>query len=305
MDKSPAAYMDPNSPPFSFDFNDPLFQYTNTGYGSSLSMSQSSPQLSFSNLNLNNTLGDYNFQQSYTPVPNTPHQRPYTPTDSVTAIAPQLVEMAANNLSNSELSGDTFNSGRRSRAGTSSGRSASPASVPLASNFPPRSFHERTTRASVKSERPKRRASQKSVDIDSDDDIDLDYAPPSMSEAADGPRDPRATQKRREEIRRQRIESEQRRRDELREGYKRLKDVLPTSNMKSSKVSLLDRAMLHIKYLELTQAQLQGRLHAAEGETQRLRSLHEKMMLAAADHNSHPAVAAAAAVHGGPMQSSY
>lgn len=304
MEKSPAAYMDPNSPPFSFDFNDPLFQYTNTGGYSSLPMSQPSPQLSFSNLNLNNSLGEYNFQSQYTAAPNTPHARPYTPTDSVTAIAPQLVEMAQNNLSNSELSGDTYNSGRRSRAGTSSGRSASPASVPLASNFPPRSFHERTTRASVKSERPKRRASQKSIDIDSDDDIDIDYVPPS-SEVVDGPRDPRATQKRREEIRRQRIESEQRRRDELREGYKRLKDVLPASNMKSSKVSLLDRAMLHIKYLELTQAQLHNRLQSAEAETQRLRSLHEKMMLAAADHNSHPAVAAAAAVHGGGMPSSY
>jgi hypothetical protein len=47
--------------------------------------------------------------------------------------------------------------------------------------------------------------------------------------------------KRREEVRKQRIESEQRRRDELRDGYRRLKDVLPVSNQKSSKVSLLDR----------------------------------------------------------------
>ena len=48
---------------------------------------------------------------------------------------------------------------------------------------------------------------------------------------------------RREEVRRQRIESEQRRRDELRDGYRRLKDALPVSNQKSSKVSLLDRGM--------------------------------------------------------------
>lgn len=40
MDKSPAAYMDPNSPPFNFDFNDPLFQYTNTGAYGSLPMSR-------------------------------------------------------------------------------------------------------------------------------------------------------------------------------------------------------------------------------------------------------------------------
>jgi hypothetical protein len=47
---------------------------------------------------------------------------------------------------------------------------------------------------------------------------------------------------RREEIGRQCTKSEQRRRDELRDGYRRLKDALPVSNQKSSKVSLLDRA---------------------------------------------------------------
>lgn len=46
---------------------------------------------------------------------------------------------------------------------------------------------------------------------------------------------------RKEATRKQRIEAEQRRRDELREGYARLKDVLPVSNQKSSKVSLLER----------------------------------------------------------------
>lgn len=46
---------------------------------------------------------------------------------------------------------------------------------------------------------------------------------------------------RKEATRRQRIEAEQRRRDELRDGYARLKEVLPVSNQKSSKVSLLER----------------------------------------------------------------
>jgi hypothetical protein len=46
---------------------------------------------------------------------------------------------------------------------------------------------------------------------------------------------------RKEATRKQRIEAEQRRRDELRDGYAKLKDVLPVSNSKSSKVSLLDR----------------------------------------------------------------
>jgi len=70
----------------------------------------------------------------------------------------------------------------------------------------------------------------------------------------------------REEICRQCIESEQRRCDELRGSHRRLKDVLPVSNQKSSKISLLDRATTHIKYLEMTQQQLQTRLQQAENE---------------------------------------
>lgn len=48
---------------------------------------------------------------------------------------------------------------------------------------------------------------------------------------------------RKENTRRQRIEAEQRRRDELRDGYARLKDVLPISATKSSKVNLIERGM--------------------------------------------------------------
>lgn len=48
---------------------------------------------------------------------------------------------------------------------------------------------------------------------------------------------------RKEATRRQRIEAEQRRRDELRDGYAKLKEVLPISNQKSSKVSLLERGL--------------------------------------------------------------
>lgn len=51
---------------------------------------------------------------------------------------------------------------------------------------------------------------------------------------------------RKEATRRQRIEAEQKRRDELREGYAQLKNVLPLTNQKSSKVSLLERGMLPV-----------------------------------------------------------
>lgn len=106
---------------------------------------------------------------------------------------------------------------------------------------------------------------------------------------------------RKEATRRQRIEAEQRRRDELRDGYARLKDVLPVSNQKSSKVSLLERgasfpsmlpsphsmpkswpfftATNHITSLEKTNRQLQARLLAVEQEVVRLRAINEKISL--------------------------
>lgn len=298
MDKASPVFMESASPAaFGYDFTDPFMQYTNTGYG--LPMSQSSPRLSFSNLNLSNTLSDFNYPSAFTPVPTTPNARPYTPTDPV---SPALINMSQNNLSASELSGDGFNSsGKRSR-GTSSGRSPSPPTPHGGSSLVHRQPLRQaiTTRAAAAKERPSKRRSTKSDDIDSDEDLnDIEYAPSSVTDGGfEGPRDSRVINKRREEIRRQRIESEQRRRDELREGYRKLKDVLPVSNQKSSKVSLLDRATLHIKYLELTQQQLQQRLQSAEMETQRLRLVNEKLSLSAAEHNQQAAAAAhAAAAH--------
>lgn len=103
---------------------------------------------------------------------------------------------------------------------------------------------------------------------------------------------------RKEATRKQRIEAEQRRRDELRDGYARLKDVLPVSNQKSSKVSLLERgasrsritrgssliimfasATNHIIALEKSSRAMQARLASVEQEVQRLRSLNEKISL--------------------------
>ncbi|KAI3622561.1 hypothetical protein WG66_015781 [Moniliophthora roreri] len=88
---------------------------------------------------------------------------------------------------------------------------------------------------------------------------------------------------RKEATRRQRIEAEQRRRDELRDGYAKLKDVLPVSNQKSSKVSLLERATNYIVQLENTNRDLQARLQLLEQEMQRLRALNEKISLPSHD----------------------
>ncbi|KAN0100248.1 hypothetical protein V8E55_000232 [Tylopilus felleus] len=84
---------------------------------------------------------------------------------------------------------------------------------------------------------------------------------------------------RKEATRRQRIEAEQRRRDELRDGYAKLKDVLPVSNQKSSKVSLLERATNHIILLEKSTQEMQARLLVLEQEVQRLRAVNEKISL--------------------------
>ncbi|KAH7886190.1 hypothetical protein F5I97DRAFT_1937094 [Phlebopus sp. FC_14] len=84
---------------------------------------------------------------------------------------------------------------------------------------------------------------------------------------------------RKEATRRQRIEAEQRRRDELRDGYAKLKDVLPVSNQKSSKVSLLERATNHIIFLEKSTQEMQARLLVVEQEVQRLRAVNEKISL--------------------------
>ncbi|KAG6878313.1 hypothetical protein C0993_008910 [Termitomyces sp. T159_Od127] len=87
---------------------------------------------------------------------------------------------------------------------------------------------------------------------------------------------------RKEATRRQRIEAEQRRRDELRDGYAKLKDVLPVSNQKSSKVSLLERATNHIIALEKINRELQARLNELDSEMTRLRGINEKISLGSA-----------------------
>jgi len=163
----------------------------------------------------------------------------------------------------------------------------SPAAPSAASTTPgPRTRRRAGTTGSVKKEKEEMRAAAAAVakeeDHDSDDD-DLDYPAPSAGKSD-----------KREEIRKQRIESEQRRRDELREGYRRLKEALPSSNQKSSKVALLDRAVNHIRYMEMTRTQLQVRLNAAEMEMARLRQVNEALMLGTAEQRAAAAAASAA-----------
>ncbi|WVF69236.1 hypothetical protein IAT40_004012 [Kwoniella sp. CBS 6097] len=84
----------------------------------------------------------------------------------------------------------------------------------------------------------------------------------------------------REDVRKARIESEQRRRDELREGFRRLKDALPVTNQRSSKVSLLDRAVAHIQAIESANRYLLTELEKSNTECTKLREIvHSEMVL--------------------------
>ncbi|KDQ63025.1 hypothetical protein JAAARDRAFT_119291 [Jaapia argillacea MUCL 33604] len=273
--KSP-AFMDPST---NFTY-DPMMgldylQYPNSPYGLS-SQTSSSPRMGFNSLNLSSSLNDYPYSSGAYATPSP--ARPFTPADGA-AIYP-----AALNLSAGELSSDSMTTGRRNSRGSGTHSPASSvglAAVPRSHRFNPLGATP-VTRASTR-----KRRNTKADDFGSDDEDDADFVPSNLPKDADA---------RREEIRRQRIESEQRRRDELREGYRRLKDALPVSNQKSSKVCLLDRATTHIKYLEMTNQQLQARVQQAESEMQRLRQVNEALMLGNVEQRHAAAAAAAAAV---------
>lgn len=178
--------------------------------------------MGFNALNLSPGLNEYTYGSSGNYTAASP-ARPFTPTG--------VYPGALSNLSTGELSSDSVASGRSRRgSGTHSpGPSIPPnslAAVPRSHRFNPLAAAA-VTRSST---RQQKKRSKVSDEFASDDDED--FNPISTSANNDV---------RREEIRRQRIESEQRRRDELRDGYRRLKDALPVSNQKSSKVSLLDR----------------------------------------------------------------
>ncbi|KAI6013713.1 hypothetical protein BKA83DRAFT_4560160 [Pisolithus microcarpus] len=155
---------------------------------------------------------------------------------------------AVYNISAGELSSDSLNSGRCS-GGSGTHSPASVHSVPYAATVPQSHRFNPIT-------------------------------PPATLSATNPPLNNDA---RCETICNQRIESEQRHRDELWDGYRRLTDALPVSNQKSSKVSLLDRATTH------------ARLQQAENEVQRLRTVDEALMLGTAEQRQAAAAAAAIA----------
>ncbi|KAI0313484.1 hypothetical protein OF83DRAFT_1175632 [Amylostereum chailletii] len=212
----------------------------------------------FTGLNLVNPMTEYTFSgPSYTTT--TSSARPHT-TPMNSGIRPNL--LSTGNMS----SGSMQLGGTRRGSGT---HSPSLAAIPRSHRYNPIAISPRITHSAMA--RKRRAAKQEDFSDDNDDFAPIPSFPSSGSN--------KVALSRCEEIRRQRIELEQRRRDELRDGYRCLKDVLPVSNQKSSKVSLLHRATSDIKYLEMTQQQLQTRLQNAENETRRLQGVNEALML--------------------------
>jgi hypothetical protein len=228
------------------------------------------------------SLGEY----SYTPAAYSP-ARSFTPLDNASISPPTLTY----NLSNAEASSDEQRSGRHSRGSNPSPPPSVPyaATVPRSHRFNPIGAPP-ATRTSARTAASKRKNS-KANNEDSDDAEEEEYT-------NSGGVDPR-----REAVRRQRIESEQKRRDELRDGYARLKSTLPAINQKSSKVTLLDRAASHIKYLDAVRNRLEAQLKSADDEVNRLRNVNEALMLGTA--NQRHAAAAMAAVNAGMVPTSF
>jgi len=287
LDHSKPDFMDaPNANYFDALSGMDYLQYPHSpfGVGNMGLPSTGSPRMGdFNSLNLPNGMSEYTYGPSTTAYGTGSPARPYTPTGSI-------YPGALSNLSAGELSSDSMASNRSRRGSGATSPpvpSGSLAAVPRSHRFNPLG-----TAVPRTSTRQMKKRSKGSDDFDSDNDDDFSPASSALSNDA-----------RREEIRRQRIESEQRRRDELRDGYRRLKDALPVSNQKSSKVSLLDRATTHIRYLEMTQQQLQTRLAQAEAETTRLRHVNEALMLGTAEQRHAAAASAVAAAQQAPASS--
>nr|KIR89472.1 hypothetical protein I308_00479 [Cryptococcus tetragattii IND107] len=121
--------------------------------------------------------------------------------------------------------------------------------------------------------RPTREKKLKEEDVTDDEDDDSSKGLGLTNENEDQA----PVSDKREDVRRARIESEQRRRDELREGFKRLKDALPITNQRSSKSSLLDRS--HIEAIEGANRYLVAQIKEQQKECAKLREiLHGEVM---------------------------
>jgi hypothetical protein len=255
--KAPTSFVDSMDTTFNYMDNglDYLQPYSQSPFSVPIGLPTSD---GFNTLNLTSTIGDYTYASPSFAAASP--ARPYTPPDGASISGQTLAY-----ISGGELSSD---SGRRS------GTHSPPAGMPYAATVPrSHRFNPLASSTRVSARTHRRKPSRSNDDSDEEDD---DFQPNATTAGS--------ADSRRETIRKQRIESEQRRRDELRDGYARLKETLPASNQKSSKVSLLDRATGHLRYLETVKEQLEMRLKSAEAEVHRLRNVNEALMLSTARH---------------------
>ncbi|KAJ6520297.1 hypothetical protein C8R45DRAFT_809250 [Mycena sanguinolenta] len=202
-------------------------------------------------------ISSHQYQQS--PVSVYPPSPPHVPLPlpaSPPPPSPDMYDPLSPQLSGSDTSADGIYQGSNSSGANSPSSSRGNSLVQRHVRYNP-------TPSPTSSSGPTRRRRGRSQDSD-DDEMNLMYTE-------------NLAQNRKEATRRQRIEAEQRRRDELRDGYAKLKDVLPVSNQKSSKVSLLDRATSHIAVLEAENKAMLDRIAGLEEEIRRLQSINEKL----------------------------
>ncbi|KAF9512741.1 hypothetical protein BS47DRAFT_1372713 [Hydnum rufescens UP504] len=264
--------MEPPSPNYPHDyFNHDFISYESPAPYEAHVETVPSPglRLNFNSLNSLQLSGSPMPSSYYQPPPYVQTLRSPRPASPMQSISPPLTS-----ISGSDLSGDQ---------GAQFGGRSTGTSSPASSHGRESLVHRRPLRsaaaaASIATSVRERRAATRRRSTNDDDFASDEDEVPVQNDVG--------VTKRREEVRRQRIESEQRRRDELRDGYRRLKDVLPVSNQKSSKVSLLDRATTHIRQLEMAQAHMIMKINELESETNRLRNVNETLMLSAAERRS-------------------
>ncbi|KAJ7937820.1 hypothetical protein B0H13DRAFT_1588272 [Mycena leptocephala] len=192
--------------------------------------------------------------EGLTHSPSSPLHVPFAIPASPPPPAPDMFHPLSPPLSGSDASADGLYQSNSRGAN-------SPSSSPT-NSLVQRQVHYNLTPSPTSS--PDRHRRGRSPDSD-DEEMNLLYTETNLA------------QNRKEAIRRQRIEAEQRRRDELRDGYAKLKAVLSVSTQKSSKVSLLNRATSHIGVLESESKALQDRIASLKEGIRRFQTIKEKL----------------------------
>lgn len=306
--KSPEFPLDPSSPNFSYDFS---ADGTSTfDFANNYTVYPHSPRMDFANLALSSphppaphpgsffnthftssSNGSLNPGGSPNSLTSVSSHRPLTPLEGAT-ISPPLTYPAPVSGSEMDPMDDTPRTGANSPTG---GRAAQHHLARGAARYSPVATRPARPAARKSTAATRRNLRREEDDIsDEEGDVMGDDAALGIDMGAASSE---IITRRREEIRRQRIESEQRRRDELREGYAKLKHTLPVSNQKSSKVSLLDRAVTYIRQLETNQSTLQTRLNNAEEELKRQRDVNEGLMRTLTEQHRAVTLPALAAAH--------